>query len=120
MEFDIEKAITKVNADYFADRAIPGVDFEIPASIRKGARPEGFDFFLRFGSPSFAEIMQDRASELITMAALMTRTLGGGASIRKEPEPSIAMRVLGREICSDTRKYDERELRRAANHRGEK
>lgn len=31
------------------------------------------------------------------------------------PEPSLAMRLLGREICSDTRQYDERELRRAYN-----
>ena len=32
------------------------------------------------------------------------------------PEPTLAERLIGRKICSDTRRYDERELRRAYNH----
>ena len=47
------------------------------------------------------------------------------ASIRKPepvepPEPSLAMRLIGREICQETRKLDERECRRAFNARSEK
>ena len=40
MTFDLAKAVADANADYFEKRAIPGVDFEIPASIRKTLKPE--------------------------------------------------------------------------------
>ena len=36
---------------------------------------------------------------------------------RAEPEPSEAMRLIGREICRETKRYDEREMRRAYNRR---
>ena len=36
---------------------------------------------------------------------------------REEPEPSEAMRLIGREVCRETRRYDEREMRRAYNRR---
>ena len=36
---------------------------------------------------------------------------------RDEPEPSEAMRLIGREVCRETRRYDEREMRRARNRR---
>ena len=36
---------------------------------------------------------------------------------REEPEPSEAMRLIGREVCRETRQYDLREMRRAFNRR---
>ena len=37
-----------------------------------------------------------------------------------EPDYSEAERLIGREICQETRKYDLREMRRAYNARGDK
>ena len=33
--FDLQSEIARANADYFADRAIPGVDFVIPDWLRE-------------------------------------------------------------------------------------
>ena len=40
--------------------------------------------------------------------------------LKPEPEYSEAERLIGREICQETRKYDLREMIRAANPRLEK
>ena len=39
---------------------------------------------------------------------------------RDEPEPSEAMRLIGREVSRETRRYDLREMRRAYNRRDDK
>ena len=56
-----------------------------------------------------------------TDAWLAANTVGIPASIRKPvpPEPTLAERILGRPICSDTRRYDERELKRTYNRMGD-
>jgi len=38
---------------------------------------------------------------------------------RDEPEPSQAMRLIGREVARETRRYDLREMKRAYNRRGD-
>ncbi len=40
MTFNLGAEVAKATADYLSDRAIPGVDFEIPASIKKTLKPE--------------------------------------------------------------------------------
>jgi len=102
------------------------LDFEIPVSVQEVDESlAGWPFRK---PPSFAELVQDRASEMITHHDNAERMLEIGNDLyeaatkllsKDEPEPSEAMRLIGREVSRETRRYDLREMRRAYNRRGD-
>ena len=87
------------------------LEFTIPVSVQEVDESlAGWPFRK---PPDFAAIVQDRASEMITHCDNAERVEAIGNELY-----SLAERILGREICSDTERYDLREIKRTYNRMG--
>ena len=90
MTFIIKDEIARATEAWLAANTVG-----IPASIKK---------------PSLAEVVQDRAAEMITHCDNAERVAAIG-----EEMYSLATRILGRPIDSDNGRHDEREIRSIYN-----
>ena len=93
MIYDLHAEIARATSAWLAANTVG-----IPTSILK---------------PSLAELVQDRASEMITHCDDAERVAEIGNELY-----TLAERILGREIDSDNRRHDEREIRSIYNRMG--
>ena len=112
--FDVERTLASINAAWLSahpevvrarEAACAAEGIAIPAFLRKDYEARQAMHFIMAANPILVEALVSAINNM--------------ARDEESHEPSLAMRLLGREIHSDTKRYDERELERAYNQRNE-